>query len=100
MGQTTLEGRLGLRVSVAAGFELSGLSPPTERPLPSVSTSGAGAAALGGVLVGCLWVGVGGRGDLPELEAGKEAKGRESEGLHLGLWGVLGWWVVEGLSGT
>lgn len=51
------------------------------------------------MLVACLWLGAGG-GDVPELEAGEEAKGRESEGLHLGVWGVLVWWAVEGLSGS
>lgn len=47
----------------------------------------------------CLCVRLGG-GDIPELEAGEEAEGRECEGLHLSVWGVLVWWEEKGLSGT
>lgn len=91
-GPDDVGGQVGVEGQRGGGVRVVGVEAADGETAAVGVALGGGSSGAGGVLVACLWVGVGlGGGDVPELEAGEEAKGRESEGLHLGVWWVLVW---------
>jgi hypothetical protein len=85
-GPDDVGGEVGVEGQRGGGDRVVGVETADgEAAAVGVDLGGRGGGA-GGVLVSGICVGLGG-GDEPELEAGEKAKGRECEGLHLGVWG-------------